>query len=233
MPSPSTTDHREAIFTRIREALTNPAKAHTAHPVHAANVAPEDTLSQWLPAVGKTFEEQLDLFARNSVDLKTEFKVCASTDEATAHLNALAAENKWGKIATHRGALNDTVTAKLTCPIYRVDDTFDKHTLETCDAGITECEALVAQTGSVCLTAPSSGGRSLSVLPPHHIVLARRSQLIADLPAAYALLKTKYAATGYPSFISFTTGPSRTGDIERILVLGAHGPKKLTVLLLP
>ena len=64
---------------------------------------------------------------------------------------------------------------------------------------------------------------------PHHIVLARREQLVADLPAAFALLKEKYAVN-YPSMISFITGPSRTGDIERILVLGAHGPKQLTIL---
>jgi len=53
------------------------------------------------------------------------------------------------------------------------------------------------------------------------------------LTAAYEALAKKYATTGYPSFIGFITGPSRTGDIERILVLGAHGPKKLTVLLVP
>ena len=60
--------------------------------------------------------------------------------------------------------------------------------------------------------------------------LARRSQLVRDLPAAFELLKNKYASN-YPSMISFITGPSRTGDIERILVLGAHGPKKLTIFL--
>jgi L-lactate dehydrogenase complex protein LldG len=90
----------------------------------------------------------------------------------------------------------------------------------------------VAQTGSVCVTSRSSGGRALSVLPPHHVVVARQSQLVTDLSAAYEHLAGRYGAE-YPSFISFISGPSRTGDIERILVLGAHGPKKLTVLLLP
>ncbi len=52
--------------------------------------------------------------------------------------------------------------------------------------------------------------------------------MVADLPAAFALVKQKYGGN-YPSMISFITGPSRTGDIERILVLGAHGPKKLTI----
>ncbi|HEY9508466.1 MAG TPA: LUD domain-containing protein, partial [Verrucomicrobiae bacterium] len=74
----------------------------------------------------------------------------------------------------------------------------------------------------------SSGGRALSVLPPHHVVLARRDQLLRDLPSAFQFLKQKYR-DNYPSMISFITGPSRTGDIERILVLGAHGPKKLTI----
>ena len=72
----------------------------------------------------------------------------------------------------------------------------------------------------------------MSVLPPHHVVIARREQLVPDLTAAYELLAPEIRAD-YPSFICFITGPSRTGDIERILVLGAHGPKKLTVLLVP
>jgi L-lactate dehydrogenase complex protein LldG len=101
--------------------------------------------------------------------------------------------------------------------------------LESCDAGISECDALVAQTGSVLVTSRSAGGRALSVLPQHHVVLAWRSQVVSDLPAAFGLLKRNYAEN-YPSFISFITGPSRTGDIERILVLGAHGPRKLSIL---
>ena len=87
------------------------------------------------------------------------------------------------------------------------------------------------QTGSVLLTSRSAGGRALSVLPPHHLVLARQQQLLPDLPSAFELLATKYGQN-YPSFMSVVTGPSRTGDIERILVLGAHGPKQLTIVLI-
>lgn len=123
--------------------------------------------------------------------------------------------------------------SKAPVALLVIDTDYDKNALEACDAGLTECECLVAQTGSVCVTTRSSGGRALSVLPPHHVVIARRAQLLPDLTAAYELLAQKYAASGYPSFMSFITGPSRTGDIERILVLGAHGPKKLTVLLVP
>jgi len=108
---------------------------------------------------------------------------------------------------------------------------YDVRELERCDAGLTECDALIAQTGSVLLTARSGGGRALSVLPPHHVVLARREQLLPDLPSAYALLHEKYGPASWPSMTTLITGPSRTGDIERILVLGAHGPKRLTILM--
>jgi L-lactate dehydrogenase complex protein LldG len=106
-----------------------------------------------------------------------------------------------------------------------------KTDLEKVSAGITGCDALIAQTGSVLLTAQSAGGRALSVLPVHHVVIATSAQLVADLPAAFEVLEHKYAPN-FPSFMTFITGPSRTGDIERVLVLGAHGPRKLTVILI-
>jgi L-lactate dehydrogenase complex protein LldG len=62
------------------------------------------------------------------------------------------------------------------------------------------------------------------------VVLARRDQLVCDLTAAFQRLEELHGRN-WPSMISLVTGPSRTGDIERILVLGAHGPKKLTVLM--
>ena len=62
-------------------------------------------------------------------------------------------------------------------------------------------------------------------------MLATRAQLLPDLSAGYELIDAKYGKA-MPSFITLITGPSRTGDIERILVLGAHGPKKLTVVII-
>ena len=62
-------------------------------------------------------------------------------------------------------------------------------------------------------------------------MLATKEQLLSDLPAAYKYMQEKYA-DGYPSMMTLVSGPSRTGDIERILVLGAHGPRKLTVILI-
>ena len=174
-------------------------------------------------------EEQFELFAKNCADLKADFQLLASREELKAALVQLRDAEKWQRIASHDGELSQFACQALGLPTLLTDQGYDVQALEKCDAGITECDALIAQTGGVVVTSRSTGGRALSVLPPHHVVLARREQLVADLPAAFAWLQQKYAPD-FPSMISFITGPSRTGDIERILVLGAHGPKKLTIL---
>ncbi|MEP6668881.1 MAG: LUD domain-containing protein [Chthoniobacter sp.] len=225
---------REAILGRIAEALREEAPRHHEAPDKPAPLSVTAPFREWLPPVGKTRKDQIALFAQQSEALRTEFRECPSEAGAAKHIAALAAELGWKTIALHAGELTDAIAERLpkTLAVLRVDSGYTKGALESCDAGLTECESLIAQTGSVCVTALSSGGRALSVLPPHHIVIAQKSQLVNDLSGAYELLAQKYEG-GYPSFISFITGPSRTGDIERILVLGAHGPKKLTVLLIP
>jgi L-lactate dehydrogenase complex protein LldG len=225
-------DDREKVLARIGEALSVPAPRH--HETPAPGPATTAPFRAWLPPVGPEFDQQRALFVTQSAALKTEFVECADAAAAAAHIAGLAEANDWKKLAFHPGALNDVIVAHLpeALTLFKVESGYDKVALETCDAGLTECESLVAQTGSICVTALSSGGRALSVLPHHHVAVARREQLVPDLTAAYERLAARYGA-GYPSFISFISGPSRTGDIERILVLGAHGPKKLTVLLLP
>lgn len=223
---------REKIFARIREAVSVQAPmpgqhGETGHR-SSFNGAMAAQAREWLPPAGDTFEEHLARFRTNATDLKATFYLVNGHDELAKLLLELRGVEGWKKVASHSGELTDAACKTLGLPVCRTDQKFDVNELEACDVGITECDALVAQTGSVLVTNRSSGGRALSVLPPHHVVIARREQLLRDLPAAFEFLKEKYAGN-YPSMISFITGPSRTGDIERILVLGAHGPKKLTI----
>jgi L-lactate dehydrogenase complex protein LldG len=225
---------REAILGRVREALRVPAPLK--HPAERSAGGEPTTahFREWLPPVGPSQDEKLALFTKLSESLRSELILCADLPQAAAAVANLSNAGRWKTLAMHRGGLIDTLAPLLPGALTQlcIDGGYDKNELEACDAGITECELLVAQTGSVCVTSDNSGGRVLSVLPPHHIVIARQSQLVTDLTEAYASLAAKYRAN-YPSMISFITGPSRTGDIERILVLGAHGPKRLTILLLP
>ncbi len=223
---------RENILGRIREALQTKAPLPGSHGEVCEHTPAEPPVSharEWLPSVVVSVAEQFDLFAKNAAELKADFQLFASRDELKAALAKIAAAEKWQRIASHDGELSNIASQSLGLPVLLTDKGYDVNELEKCDAGITECDALVAQTGGVVVTSRSAGGRALSVLPPHHVVVARREQLVADLPAAFEMLQKKYAPD-FPSMISFITGPSRTGDIERILVLGAHGPKKLTIL---
>ena len=76
-----------------------------------------------------------------------------------------------------------------------------------------------------------SPGRKIVVYPEIHLVLAYSSQLVPDLKQALALVKKKYR-DNFPSMISLISGPSRTADIEKTLVMGAHGPRELYVFLI-
>ncbi len=222
---------RENILACVQEALRRlapPPGGHNGAPSSALN--PRE-LRQVLPYAPDAFQERLELFKTNAAALKADFHLVQNVGQAGALLSKLRDQENWKKAAFHSGELAEGACVALSLPVCRTDELYAVRDLETCSVGITECDALVAQTGSVLVTTRSAGGRAISVLPPHHVVLARANQLLSDLSEAMAFLKKKYAPN-YPSFISFITGPSRTGDIERILVLGAHGPKKLTIVLL-
>jgi L-lactate dehydrogenase complex protein LldG len=100
---------------------------------------------------------------------------------------------------------------------------------ESVQATITTAEALVALTGSVLVSA-ACGGRGASVVAPVHIVLATADQLVPDLDAVFARMRERNTAF-QNSYICLITGSSRTADIEKILVMGAHGPIRLIVIL--
>jgi L-lactate dehydrogenase complex protein LldG len=85
---------------------------------------------------------------------------------------------------------------------------------------------LVARTGSIVLSSALPEGRTASVYAPIHICIAETAQVVYDVDDALSALKEKYGIH-LPSMISFATGPSRTADIEKTLVVGVHGPKEV------
>jgi len=99
---------------------------------------------------------------------------------------------------------------------------------ESSIATVTQAEALIAATGSL-LVSSAHGGRGGSIVAPVHIVIARRGQLVPDLEAALELAETRELAQN-SSYFGVITGCSRTADIEKLLVIGAHGPKRLVVI---
>lgn len=220
---------RDEILARIREALRTPApRPHLKSGAGAGR--PSALARPWLPDPGSTAESRLALLADNLAKLRAALVRVPDLAGARAALAALAAERGWRSVATHAHPDVRELAAGLPCPSWEVDAGFDKQRLEAADAGLTSCQAIVAQTGSILVSSAGDGGRALSILPPIHVVVARADQVTGDLADAFALIRSRHGDR-LPSMISFITGPSRTGDIERILVLGAHGPRELILIL--
>ncbi|HVI11189.1 MAG TPA: LUD domain-containing protein [Candidatus Binatia bacterium] len=98
---------------------------------------------------------------------------------------------------------------------------------ENSQAALTLAHAFVAQSGSI-LSSSMCGGRGASIVPPCHIVYGRAEQIVPEIDDALALAQRQVPEASYIGLIS---GSSRTADIEKILVQGAHGPRRLVVIL--
>jgi len=96
--------------------------------------------------------------------------------------------------------------------------------------GVSGVDYLIAETGSVVLASRPEQPRSLSLLPPIHIAVAERRQLLPDLFDLFASLAPR--VPDLPACLSIVTGPSKTGDIELRLVTGVHGPGEIHVVLI-
>lgn len=90
---------------------------------------------------------------------------------------------------------------------------------------------LIARTGSILLSSAQHMGRSAPVYYPVHIVFAYLDQVVYDIEDGIKAMKKKYG-NNLPSMINLATGPSRTADIEKTLVVGVHGPGEVYCFLI-
>jgi L-lactate dehydrogenase complex protein LldG len=157
-------------------------------------------------------------FAEQFTQLGGKFAFCINETELLEQFGDLYRKNEWKKIfCTDKKLVNIFEPSRLT------DD------IISCDISITGCEALVARTGSIVLSSKNSG-RITSVYAPIHVCIAYSSQLVYDLKDALPALMQKYKGE-LPSLVTLATGPSRTADIEKTLVVGVHGPKEVYLFL--
>jgi L-lactate dehydrogenase complex protein LldG len=111
--------------------------------------------------------------------------------------------------------------------------TGDPHTLEDVDLAILPAHFGVAENGACWITESQMIERALPFITQHLALIIHRNDLVATMHQAYDRIAILEAAAGAPyNFATFIAGPSKTADIEQSLVLGAHGPRSLTVFLL-
>jgi L-lactate dehydrogenase complex protein LldG len=202
---------REKILKKIKKALSN----STPLPF------PQ---SEGSSSVVQPSQQDLGLeFAQRFTNLQGKFVFCENYKELVSQLDQIVANNKWSKVYCKEEGLRKTL-AENQFTNYSHND------LATCDTAITTCEWLVARTGSIVMSAAQESGRTVSVYAPVHICIAHTSQLVYDVKDALLKAREKYSGN-LPSLITFATGPSRTADIEKTLVVGIHGPKEVYVFL--
>ena len=202
---------KENILKKIRQALS----ASTPIPFPQS----EGNHSVFQPA---TQDPEIE-FAEQFTKLQGKFIFCMDHEELVVQLKALIGHQSWKKIYCQEPQLKTMLQQHQF-------DNFTKAALADCDAAITTCDLLIARTGSIVMSAAGASGRSVSVYAPVHICIAYTDQLVYDIRDGLVALKEKFQQH-FPSLVTFATGPSRTADIEKTLVVGVHGPKEVYLFL--
>ena len=206
---------RDAILARIRLGLAAGPAPMPPRPDFAAPVHPPLNNADIVVAFAESFQR-----------VGGEFYYCESLAHLAAQLAGFQQRQQVGAPYVWEPEMQALLYKAGVA--FRADETAF---IEQADLGLTSCEALVARTGSVPVSAATASGRRLSIYPDQHLVLARPSQVVAEIGEALSALQARYGAQ-MPSMASLTSGPSRTADIEKTLVLGAHGPRRIALFLL-
>jgi len=207
----SNTTAKENILKKIRKALS--------HSTPLPFPQSEGSSSVFTP-----LEQDIEVeFAEQFTKLQGKFIYCINRQELAFQLSSLIKKQDWNKVY----CLEDKLIAGIDT---QWEDRLTKTGLADCDVSITGCEYLVARTGSILMSSAQLSGRTTSVYAPIHICIAYTNQLVYDIKDALQGTKEKYG-NHLPSLITLATGPSRTADIEKTLVVGVHGPKEVYLFL--
>ena len=207
----SVSPSKENILKKIRKALSH--STPLPFPQSEGN-------QQVFPSLQQEIEVE---FAEQFTKLQGKFIYCINQQELAFQLSSLVKKQNWEKVFCVEDKLIAPVSSQISERIVKTD-------LADCDVSITGCEFLVARTGTIVMSSAQSSGRTTSVYAPIHICIAYTKQLVYDLKDALQAAKNKYGSN-LPSLITFATGPSRTADIEKTLVVGVHGPKEVYLFL--
>lgn len=202
---------KENILKKIRKALSH----STPLPFPK---------SEGSESVYQPLQQELEVeFGEQFTKLLGRFIFCINQQELAFQVNSLIRKQDWNKVYCVEDKLIGSFAEQLADRLVKTD-------LSHCDVSITGCEYLVARTGTIVMSTAQQSGRNVSVYAPVHICIAYTNQLVYDLKEALQGIKDRYR-NNIPSLVTFATGPSRTADIEKTLVVGVHGPKEVYLFL--
>lgn len=211
---------KEKILKKVRQALNYKSKSSFQNIDLESNI--------YARAEGETLSE---MFVKKFVSVQGQFVYCDNTFDCIDKLLDLIEMRKWKFVFCWE---EDTQNLLDDSGIEYYDK---KEHLDKIQASITGCETLIANSGSIMISS-SKNSQTLSIWPPVHVIIARRSQLVTDMKEAMQHMRNKYGRN-MPTLISFITGPSRTHDLPTVepenmpeMLVGAHGPIELILFLI-
>jgi L-lactate dehydrogenase complex protein LldG len=213
---------RRNIFARIRSA-----QGRTLTPTDAERAAADDYLARHpsgpRPELPSTAEERVARFTLEAERLSTTVaEVDASTD-APAEVSRYLKSLELGTDAVAWPSLADLPWAAAGLSVQM------RKPVDADLVGITGCFCATAETGSLVLLSGPETPASGALLPQTHIAIVPVSRIVAAHEDAFALMRAERGEL--PRAVNFVSGPSRTGDIEQTIVLGAHGPYRVHVII--
>lgn len=221
--APRTT--REQFLSRVRASLERDRTAAPAGPAPAVNDA--------LVRTTRTSDDLVDRFSEKATAVGMKVRKIVAAD-LTRTIGGLLEEIKAKRVVVSVGTLPQAVGLKDSIRKKGVEvvDWAATPGLESqydTDAGITDVHAAIAESGTMVCCSDAGHSRGLSLVPPQHIAVVRRSDILPDLIDFWNRMKP-LPSTQWPSSIAFITGPSKTADIEGVLVTGVHGPGTVHIL---
>jgi L-lactate dehydrogenase complex protein LldG len=216
---------RDDILGGIRRALRRGPLPATAQTELAERVAAHRR--NLVPARAAALDPaaRLDLFVAMAEEVQTTVARVASEADIPAEVaRYLAAENLPAELVMAPDPALDRIPWDAR-PLLQLR----RGRAEPGDAvSLSPCLAAVAETGTLMLVSGAETPTTLNFLPDTHIVVVRAGQVVASYEDGWDLLRSRGAM---PRTVNFITGPSRTGDIEQRIQLGAHGPRRLHIVL--
>lgn len=211
---------RDAILSRIRTSLSN-------EPDRQLPPIPE----VW-PVENPSVDKMAERFVTELEAVTGEVHRCETMEAAAEKLAEIVEGLDAEAIGRTDHALCDELVADLPPECFLTDQPdADATELGKLPAALVGADTLLADTGSVMVACATPHHRLMCYLPPVCILIAKTDQLVEHMPAAWEKIAARAADPELRGEFVFITGPSRTADIEKILILGVHGPKRLVVLL--
>lgn len=217
---------RDAVITRIRRSLG------VAGDEVSRNAAVDDRLRRApkgvIPARGRLPPaERIDLFVRMAEKVAASVARVAHVDEVSA---AVADYLRANNLPAVLRMGNDPLLAALSWQGTQVE--VKRGTADSNDpVGLSHAFAAVAETGTVMLASGPDNPTPINFLPETHIVVVRGEDIVGDYEAAWDMVRQTAGKGQMPRTVNMVTGPSRSADIEQTILLGAHGPRRLHILI--